>query len=329
MLYSTMLKDRMRIKIQSGKGGAGSQATFANKAYGGDGGDGGNVIFEGSRNLYDLGHFELDRTYKAQDGKPGEKMNKKGANGQDLILKVPLVTEIHTDGQLLDTIKQHGQQVQVLTGGLGGYGNTTLRKNRNLLPQESKARMQNKTLTVELVLKLQSDVIFIGYPNAGKSSMLNALTNAKVKTAPYAFTTIDPQIGLLGKLRLMDLPGLIEGTHEGKGLGIKFAKHTENSRLVLHFVALDEPEPTKRYLSMREEIKKIGFSLADKPEIIVLSKSDEVDENFIKNTVQEFRKITDNETLVASILDDQSIETIKNRLLTTSKTTSRIPSVRS
>ncbi len=307
-----MLRDRIKIKLRSGQGGPGSHATHSNRPYGGDGGDGGDVYLEGSTHVYDLGGLEHDRTYAAKDGKPGNKINKKGARGDDLVVKLPLLTEVWDGDKLITSISEHGQKVKLLDGGLGGYGNTSLKKAPHFLPQQNQQRMQASEVAVDLVLKLQSDVIFIGYPNAGKSSMLNALTNARVKTASYAFTTLDPQIGLMDGLRLMDLPGLIEDTHKGKGLGIKFAKHTEHSRLILHFVPLDTPEPVQSYQTMRHEIRQIGFGLDTKDEIIVLSKSDEVDDIKLNKVLNDFANMPAVAVIPTSIADDDSVKRLKD-----------------
>jgi GTP-binding protein len=308
-----MLVDSIKIKIQSGKGGHGSMATFANQSVGGDGGDGGDVYFVGSSNVPDLFKYSEDDTYKAENGSNGMKQNKKGSKGKDLILQVPLVTEIRQRGNLLFRIEKEGEKVKVLTGGTGSLGNVTLkRKSHNNLPaSEIETLRQEKSIWAELTLKLKSDIIFIGYPNAGKSSLLNMITNANVKTASYAFTTLEPQRGMMNGLILMDLPGLIDGTYVGKGLGTKFVKHTENSRLLAHFVSMENPNPYETYKSMRVEIEKISSILFKMPELVILTKTDESTKDAIKKAEQSFIK-KGLQVVSCSIIDDDSMEKVKN-----------------
>lgn len=303
-----MLKDQINIKIQSGKGGKGSTAKFSHSVVGGDGGNGGDIYLKGSENLYDLHLYEQGKTYKAKNGEHGLKGNKKGSNGKDTILLLPLVTEVIIDGRIAHKIQEDNQMVEVLAGGIGGLGNVSLK--RHSRTGGSNPRTENQTIAMTLVLKLQSDVIFLGYPNAGKSSMLNELTNARVKTAPYEFTTIDPQIGLMDGLRLMDLPGLIEGTSEGKGLGTKFLKHTENCKLIAHFVSLENPNPMDTYMTLKDEIKKISLDLYDKKEIVVLTKSDMLEKSDIANMEEMFRK-KGLQVVSSSIIDDDSVDRLR------------------
>ncbi len=303
-----MIRDKVRIKIQSGQGGAGSMATFGNRSTGGDGAHGGKVYILGDENTYDLSKYKHDKTYKAEDGKSGMMKNKTGVVGKDLVLLVPLTTEVFIDGEKALKIVKHGQKELVLKGGSGRPGNISLKRNPRLENKIFKFEAEKKTL--ELVLKLQSDIIFIGYPNAGKSSMLNSLTEAKAKTASYEFTTLDPQIGFMDGLKLMDLPGLIEGTHEGKGLGIGFLKHTESVKLVAHFVSMENSNPLEVYESLRKEIKSISEKLYKRREIIVLTKTDEVKKEEIERAERLFKN-KGLEVVSCSIIDDESIEKVK------------------
>jgi len=299
-----MLKDEISITIQAGKGGDGAQTTYQLKATGGDGGQGGSVYFEGDENMYDLRSFKSNKTYLAPKGENGGGMNRRGANGENLILKVPLVTEVIRDGEVKHMISRHGQRELILSGGRCGVGNISI-KRHHTYGATPKGEI-GKLARVHLVLKLQSDIVFLGYPNAGKSSMLNELTSAKAKTASYAFTTLDPQIGYMDGIKLMDLPGLIEGSSEGKGLGIKFLKHTENCKLVAHFVSLENENPFEVYESLRREIKRISTDLYNKPEIILLTKSDEREEREVKQFVTQFGK-KGLQVISCSILDEKAI----------------------
>lgn len=306
-----MLKDIAVIKIESGKGGNGSMASRANRFVGGDGGKGGDVFLKGSNHIYDLGDFDNQKIIRADNGEPGQKLNLKGANAKHLYIELPLTTEVYIGGDLAHLIDSPDKVVKVASGGFGKMGSSR-RKREGFDPNEAE-RAASKKVSAKLVLKLQADAIFIGYPNAGKSSLLNSLTNARVKTASYAFTTIDPQIALMDGLRLMDLPGLIEGTYEGKGLGTQFVKHTENSKLVVHFVSLEEEDPMKAYLSMRGELKNIGSDLHKKPEIICLSKTDEYDGDLSK--IEESFRALGLEVVSTSIIDDDSIASLKSLIV--------------
>jgi GTP-binding protein len=274
-----MLIEEVVLKIESGRGGDGSQYQYKTKPEGGDGGNGGYVYLKGTSKLYDLSSIDERKTYRAENGKIGQKGNKKGSNGLDLIILLPLVTEIIVDNEVKYVISENNQTVCILDGGKGGLGSVSLHKKHSLAGNNIGG--ESKKAKIKFVLKLQSDVIFLGYPNAGKSSLLNSLTNTNAKTAAYEFTTLEPKIGIMDGIKLMDLPGLIEGAHNGKGLGIGFVKHTENSKLVAHFVSLENANPFETYNLLREEIRNIGDNLFNKPELVVLTKTDEFEKEEI------------------------------------------------
>jgi GTP-binding protein len=308
-----MLKDKTRIKVVSGMGGRGSMALRANRAFGGDGGNGGKVYLKGTSNLYDLSKLDYGKKYKADDGGNGLPQNRKGEDGKDLIIQVPLVSEVYIDDVLKFKVEENEQLIKILDGGEGGLGNVSQKK-VSFLDIDKEAR-NNAELVLDIVLKLQSDVIFIGYPNAGKSSLLNELTNAKVKTASYEFTTLEPQLAFMDAgIKLMDLPGLIDGTSEGKGLGTRFVKHTENCKLVAHFVALDSEDPFKMYNSLREEIKKIDTGLYDKDEAILLTKTDDTTDEKLEKVTSEFKAVGLS-VIPCSIIDDNSIQVVKDTFI--------------
>lgn len=309
--FLIMLKDTINIKVESGRGGQGSFAKYKKRYIGGDGGMGGNVYLQGNENLHDFTTLNSDKIYKAENGKNGKPNNKKGRRGKDLYIKVPLITEIWVNDKLKCIIKKHGDTAKVAIGALGELGNISQRRNRNIGTIQS--QLETERVELNLILKLYSDAIFIGYPNAGKSSMLNEITNANVKTAYYEFTTLDPQIAYMDGIVLMDLPGLIEGTYEGKGLGTKFLKHTEYSKLLIHFVSLENKDPIETYKSLRAEIKNIDEDLYQKEEMVILSKHDEASEGKQKKILRLFEN-KGIPTVLCSIIDEKSIENVKSKI---------------
>ena len=311
-----MLKDKVTVTIKSGAGGRGSMAMILSKVFGGDGGRGGDIYLQGDENVYDLNWYEYGHKYKTENGECGKSHHKDGNEARDITLYVPLTTEVFFKKKYQGTVDKHGQKILILEGGRGGLGNTSLKRaTMNGIFDEKDPLIDGgpgKTKEMSLILKLKSDVIFIGLPNAGKSTMLNTLTNSKVKIAAYAFTTLDPQLGIMdGNIKLMDLPGLIEGTNEGKGLGTRFLKHTQYARLVAHFVSLENPDPWKAYIDMRSELEKLSKNLYNLPEIIILTKSDELELKEVKKIEKLFSK-KGLPVVSTSIIDDESIEKIKS-----------------
>lgn len=307
-----MFKDLVKIKITSGKGGSGSvNFDITKRPSGGTGGNGGNVYLVGSSHIYDLTPFKMNLHYKAENGERGSKNNQTGKNGEDLILKVPLATCIYDEnGQFVECIEKDGEKKLLLKGGLGGHGNFYYRKGGVATLDKHQPGQEGEILFATLELELMSDIIFIGFPNAGKSSVLKELTNADAKVAPYEFTTINPQLGRMDDLVLMDLPGLIEGTYEGRGLGTKFVRHTVRSKAVAHFVSLESEDVVKTYKLIREELKNISVDLYEKPEIIVLTKSDLVSEKEIKKAVTALKKFNKN-IVISSAYNFDQLEELK------------------
>ncbi len=316
-----MLIDTIKIKVKAGDGGDGL-ISFDNrqKAYGGDGGNGGDVIVVGDENLYDLSIYNSKGMYKAENGQRGGIHRKKGANGKDFIVKVPLVTRVlDKNGEVIVVIKEHEEKYKLLDGGDGGLGNFTLR-GASMDGKYSRQRKEvGEDMRIELELNLKSDVILLGYPNAGKSSIINALTRARSKVGSYEFTTIEPQLGVMdGYVKLMDLPGLIEGTHKGKGVGKHFLKHTKYSKLLLHCISMENDSLGAKYNSMREEFKRISQDLYEMNEIIVLTKSDIHTPEKAESMRKDFEKEIGKEVIaVSTYLKDSLIylnKSIKSRL---------------
>ena len=308
-----MFKDTLKIKAFSGNGGYGSTQVYGTRTIGGDGGDGGNIIIKGSAKRPDLSHISAAKSYKAQDGHGGGTRRRFGTKGKDLILEVPLGTEIYEKEELLFKITKDLQEEILLKGGKGSLGSISLGTNSyKTLDYNHSVKGQKKTVT--LIMKLNSDVIFFGFPNAGKSSMLNELTNTVVKTASYTFTTLAPQTGVMDGITLMDLPGLIEGTADGKGVGDSFLKHTEKANLIVHFVSLEEEDPISNYKKIRKEISTLPKRLRNMKEVIVLTKYDEIEDEKRDEIMKELAKLNP-EITYSSIIDDESIERVKELII--------------
>jgi len=309
-----MLIDEKKLKIKSGDGGEGL-ISFDNrgKAYGGDGGNGANVLIVGNVNVYDLSKFDSNHTYKADTGGRGDTYCKHGKDGEPLRLEVPLVTKVYDmKGKEIVSIEEDKQEFTLLTGGQGGLGNFTLRGEGWDGKLSRKRATKGQELDIRLELNLKTEAILLGYPNAGKSSIINALTRARYKVASYEFTTLESQMGVMdGYIKLMDLPGLIEGTSEGKGVGTKFLKHTKYSKLLIHCVSLENENLVEKYESMRKEFKNISTSLYDMEEIVILTKSDIFTPDKAKKMQEAFEKATGKRSLLLSTYLEDSLEKLK------------------
>lgn len=330
-----MLIDDVTIKVRAGKGGRGAVAFNKNLMSlgptGADGGNGGSIYFEGISDLGALIQFRHKKEVNAKNGLDGRSQFRDGHDGEDLILKIPIGTVIHKidsstsspqAGEVREIIKI-GERILIAQGGRGGKGNFKFRAPHRTSPTEFQYGTPGESFTIRLELKLIADIGIIGLPNAGKSSLLNELTKAKSKVANYPFTTLEPNLGVYYKLILADIPGLIEGASSGKGLGIKFLRHIERTKILFHLISAESENPAKDYRIIKGELKSYNKELADKPEYLFLSKSDllappasakaTAGEEEIKQKIRALKKINEN-IIAISTLDRESIEKVKKIL---------------
>jgi len=282
-----MLVDEAKIQIYSGSGGRGA-VSFRHEKYvdkggpdGGDGGDGGDVTFVASNRTDTLYDFDRLKLFKAENGEPGGKNRRHGKNGSDLTLSVPPGTIIYDleKKEVIADLKKEGDTVLAATGGKGGLGNVHFATATHQTPREASPGEPREHKLLKLDLKLIADVGIIGLPNAGKSTLISALTRATPKVAAYPFTTLEPVLGVVKSkdkksITLADIPGLIEKASEGKGLGHKFLRHIERTKILLHLIDSQSTDPKKDYKTIREELEKYNADLAKKKEVVVMSKAD-------------------------------------------------------
>ncbi|MFH0856356.1 MAG: Obg family GTPase CgtA, partial [bacterium] len=277
----------------AGHGGRGavsfSSAKNTQGPTGGSGGDGGGIYFEGIADLTALGQFHAKKEIFAENGADGQPRLKDGATGRDCILKIPQGTVIHYEDGTEREILNAGERVLIVKGGKGGKGNFLFRSSRNTTPKQFQLGLPGEHLSIRLELKYIADVGFIGLPNVGKSSLLNELTNTKSKVANYPFTTLEPNLGIYYGLVLADIPGLIEGASAGKGLGIKFLRHIERTKVLFHFISSESEDPARDYKIIRNELGEYNKALLKKPEYIFLTKSDLADENRISEILKKIK----------------------------------------
>tara|TARA_Y100001970_G_scaffold272645_1_gene369646 strand:+ start:3064 stop:4059 length:996 start_codon:yes stop_codon:yes gene_type:complete len=317
--------DQAKIYVASGKGGKGC-VSFRREKYiefggpnGGDGGKGGNVVFLTDQNLNTLIDFRYQQHFKAKKGQNGMGKNKTGANGDDVIIKVPPGTEIHNEDKsvLLAELLENNQKYIFLNGGKGGLGNSHFKSSTNQAPRQFTNGEPLEEQWVCLSLKLFADVGVIGLPNAGKSTLLSKISNAQPKVAEYPFTTLHPVLGVVKKfdkeIVIADIPGLIEGAHEGKGLGYKFLAHIERCKILLHLVDSSDPNWQDNYSTIRKELKKYGQKLDEKEEVIALSKQDINPENS-KKIINEMKELNHNMKFSISSFNNNGIEKLTSYL---------------
>ena len=320
--------DQVKIYVKAGNGGDGSPS-FRREKYiefggpdGGDGGKGGSVILKAERNLNTLIDFRYQQHHKAKRGENGSGQNKTGKNGDDKVLKVPLGTQVLEEDNktlIFDFIKA-GEEFIAASGGKGGLGNARFKSSTNRAPRKFTKGLMGEEFTIWLQLKSIADIGIIGLPNAGKSSLLAALTNANPKIANYKFTTLNPNLGVTKydnkEITLADIPGLVEGAHKGTGLGIKFLKHIERCKSLLHLIDITSDDLIKSYKQIKNELRKYSIKLSKKNELVVLNKIDLVDNNKeLKKIIRDFSKNVESEVFTISTFKKDSISKIKSKLL--------------
>ena len=299
--YICMFVDTAKIFVQAGRGGNGA-VSFRRELYiekggpdGGDGGKGGNVIFRATKDLNTLLNFRYKPEIKAKNGENGSKRNKTGKSGEDLIVKVPVGTLVKRDREILADLKFDGEEAIIARGGDGGFGNAHFKSSVRQTPRVAELGEAGETFEADLELKLLADIGLVGFPNAGKSTFLSVVSNARPEIANYAFTTLTPNLGVAEidgfNLLIADIPGLIEGASEGKGLGDAFLRHVERTSVLLHLIDIYEENPDEQYRIIREELKKYQPDLLDRPEIVALTKAEGMDAEMIDFQISKLRKV--------------------------------------
>ena len=308
-----MLVSEAKINVEGGHGGPGKVSFFAMKRgpSGGNGGQGGDVYAVLNNNLHDLRKFKERPEYKAEPGGGGSTNRMNGNDAESLLLQMPPGTTIKDlDAGLETELTPENSPLLLCRGGIGGRGNDAFKSATNQTPRKAEPGRPGEEKNLMLILKLIADYGLIGLPNVGKSTILNMLTSANVKTANYPFTTIEPNLGVYNKKVIADIPGLIEGASGGKGLGIKFLKHIEKVKLLIHCVAADSPNPLQDYTTVREELGKYNNLLMEKEEIILLTRSDTVTETIVGNHIKLLSGLN-KKVIPFSALEDHSIEAVK------------------
>lgn len=316
------LVDELTIHAKAGKGGDGVVRWLHEKGKeysgpaGGNGGNGGDLYVRGVRDVSLLSRYRGEKRFAAGDGADGQNQSMHGKRGEDFIVDVPVGSLVHNKetGEVHE-IMEEGQQVLILKGGRGGAGNEVFKSSVNRVPTESTPGGPGEEADLYIELQLIASAGLIGLPNAGKTSLLNALTSAGAKVGSYAFTTLDPNLGVLYGFVLADIPGLIEGASEGKGLGSKFLRHIARTELLVHCVSLESESPMDDYEVVRGEIGKYtGADLAGKKEIVVLTKTDTRDEVFIEEISARMRA-RGCEVYTVSVLDDEAVKAFGDQLV--------------
>ena len=330
--------DQAKIFVRSGAGGPGA-VSFRREKFvefggpdGGDGGKGGDIVFEAVPGLNTLIDFRYTQHFRAPRGKGGAGSNKTGAGGSDLVVKVPVGTQILADDEertLLADLTKVGQRVAFLKGGMGGRGNASYKTSTNRAPRQHQTGEAGGEMWVWLRLKLLADVGLLGLPNAGKSTFLNSVSNASAKVGDYPFTTLRPQLGVVRhkgrEFVVADIPGLIEGAADGAGIGDRFLGHVERTRLLLHLIDASGSDPIENWRIVRGELDEYGAGLADKSEVIALTKADLIDEKKRAKMVKALEKETGSKVFPISAPLEEGMDPLLDTIIERLGTSAREP----
>lgn len=316
-----MLVDELTIRAQAGNGGDGVVRWHREKfkplggPAGGNGADGGSVFLRGVRNVNQLAKYTGTKLFRAEDGGDGAKNSRHGHRGDDCYIDVPtgsFVTDLTHERTY--RVEHEGEIVKVLKGGRGGLGNEYFKSSTNRAPREATKGTKGESAELHIEVSLTADIGLVGLPNAGKSTLLNALTNASSAVGAYPFTTTEPHLGALDGYVIADIPGLIAGAHEGKGLGHRFLKHLSRTNMLLHLVSLDAADPKNDYQTICNELTKYNTELIKKERWIIFTKKDLVSEAYFADIVQNI-DVDKNRVFVISNFDEKSIHTLRDALV--------------
>jgi len=314
--------DELNVNIKAGRGGDGVVRWLHEKgkefmgAAGGNGGKGGDVYAVGVSDLSKLAHYRHKKEFAAQDGDPGQSRSMHGKEGKDLVIEVPVGTLITNldNGKTYD-ITTVATPIQILKGGRGGLGNEHFKASTNVTPQESTPGREGEIGDFLIELQISAAASFIGLPNAGKSTLLNALTRADAKVGDYQFTTLEPNLGALFEFVIADIPGLIAGAADGKGLGHKFLRHIKRTEILFHCVSLENEDVVAVYKTIRAELEAFDSEVAKKPEYVIFTKSDAVSKEVMNEKIEELTPMINKHYFIISAYDDKAIKELNDGIL--------------
>jgi GTP-binding protein len=308
-----MFVDKATVLVKAGKGGDG-KLSFRHEKFidkggpdGGDGGNGGDVVLAASRNQNTLASFRYQKELAAESGEPGGKSRKHGRSGQDLMVMVPVGTVVtDQEGRLLADVDADGKRAVIAHGGKGGFGNAHFVSSTRQAPQVAEKGEPGEQFTLQLELKMIADVGLVGLPNAGKSTLLSVISNARPEIADYPFTTLTPNLGVVdvdkeASLLFADIPGLIEGAAEGKGLGDEFLRHVERTAVLIHLIDAYQEDVAAAYKTIQDELKAYKVDLSARPQIVVLTKIEGLDADIVKDQLAKLKKVAPKETTLTAI----------------------------
>lgn len=313
--------DEIKLNIKAGAGGNGVvrwrhlKGKEYSGASGGDGGRGSNAYVKAVRDLSILARYKNVKNFEGEDGEGGMKDSKHGKNGKDLVIELPIgsvITNLNTDRKV--SLIEEGEIVLILKGGNGGYGNEHFKASTNVTPKQSTKGKPGEEADFLIELELIADAGLVGLPNAGKSSLLNEITKAKSKVGSYAFTTLEPYLGDMEGFIVADIPGLIDGASEGRGLGHKFLRHIKRTKIILHCISLENESIENAYKSIRKELENYDAELVKKKEIVIFTKTDLADSDFINKAIKKISK-ENPDILLVTVYDNESIKKFKDDLI--------------